>query len=316
MIVQCPPPKMAAISRTSLTPPVMAKGSYLFQNIDLEKHWKYCMELQHQWSRNFSKPPDGNLAWMMNLFRKNSAITFVWVSEQLDGGGISQPRTFYYLSELYDNPAQRSMDTVSPGWSHLKQHLLALIEILKAADEKQSLSEDLILSVHNILMLGHGDVVGGGYREVPASMGSHIFPDHTNIPDIMRELISEYNSESDRKCDSFERASQLLLRISSLHPFEDGNGRLGRLLWCFSLLRDGLPFPPILLNDRDKYRKCIIEDSRMLQLQDKIGYCPCLISLTVVCIREKWENFINNLSLEDPEGCSMIVTFLSQNGIE
>ena len=245
-------------------------------------------------------------------FRKNSAITFVWVAEQLDGGppnDISQTSAYYFLSELYDNPTQAS--SIRPG-STLSQHLLALIEILKAADEEQNLSEDLIQSVHKILTLGRttDGVRGGEYRQAPASMGSHIFPDHTSIPYVMSSLVSEYNQ---RDCDMFERASWLLLHISSLHPFDDGNGRLGRLLWCFSLICDGLPFPLIQHNDHNKYIKSIIEDSRGIQIDTM--HCPRLTSLTVVCIREKWENFINNLSLENPNGYYMIVTFLSRKGV-
>ena len=311
-------PKMAAISRAP-KPPFMSQIDSQFQSSDLEKHWKYCIELQKQWSREFLK--DGTLSWAMTRFKKNSAITFVWVAEQLDGrhaNDISQTYAYGVLSKLYDKQNSESMKhqnlTRGSTLLRLKQHLLALMRILKAVDEKQNLSEDLILSVHQDLMKGHivngTQVKGGEYRIVPASTGCHIFPDHSYIPGVMRSIVSEYNCND---CDMFERASWLLLRISSLHPFANGNGRLGRLLWCFSLLRDGLPFLPIPHNDRDKYMKCIIEDSRMLQIDT--GYCPCLTTLTVVHIRETWENFINNLSLEYPIMYSTIVAFISSNGV-
>ena len=243
----------------------------------------------------------------------------MWVAEHLDGrrpNDISQTYAYGILSQLYDKHNSGSgmkSQNLTPGSTLLRlmQHLLALIRILKAADEKQNLSEDLILSVHQDLMKGHivngTQAKGGKYRIIPASTGCHIFPDHFYIPEVMGNIVSEYNCMSSSDCDMFERASWLLLRISSLHPFVDGNGRLGRLLWCFSLLRDGLPFPPIPHNDRDKYMKCIIEDSCVLQIDT--GHCPCLTSLTVVCTKEKWENFINNLSLEYPEGYSLIFAF-------
>ena len=303
-----PDVKMAATPK----PPLMGQRCSLFQNVDLEKRWKYCTKLQNQWIRKFSID-DKYLALRMTTFRKNSAITFVCAVEELDRRHPNQSGVYYVLSQLYDNPD--SPMNIVPGTIllRLKQHLVALRRIIDAADQKQNLSEELILSVYQDLM---GDTRVNdreGYRNVPASIGCHTFPDHTIICNTMGSIVAKYNGFR-RDCDMFERASWLLQRILSLHPFHDGNGRLGRLLWCFSLLRDGLPFLPIPQIDHDKYVKCIIEDSRMLQPQTSLS--PCLTSLTVVSVKEKWENFLSNLSLEYPEGYSMICTFLFNNGLQ
>ena len=315
---------MAAISPPH--PPLMSQSYSQSQYVAPEKQWKYCVELQSEWSK-LSKE-DKHLAEVMTRFRKNSAITFVWVADQLDHGrdlnsSLYQSGSYDVLSQLYDSPdSAMNLDTGHGRYLslELKHHLMALMRIMDAADQKQNLSEELILSVHREIMEGYASIddtqiKGGKYRIVPASIGCHIFPDHTSIPMIMRTIVSEYNesrSEFRGDCDMFERASWLLLRILSLHPFDDKNGRVGRLLWCFSLLRDGLPFIPIPQTDRNKYMKCIIEDSRLLCGQAGYMHSACLTSLTVSCVKEKWENFLNNLSLEYPYGYSMIQLPLEQ----
>ena len=324
---------MAAFSAPADLRPEMAKHCYIFQQIlkvDPEKRCKFCME----WEREFSK--DTVLTEKMTHFRKDSALTFVWVTDKLDGSlphDVSQKDTYRLLSELYDldganeavSNASTPEKTETNAEKHrttqfqLKQHFLALKYLLKAADEKQYLSEDLIRSVHQELMKGlktdKGEPIKAGkYREGPVSAGSHSFPNFKCIPESMKSLVDDYNDKLSHEHDMFELASWLLFRVVSLHPFDDGNGRLCRLLWCFSLLRDGLPFPLTPSDGHDKahdhYVKCIIEDRRKLR-----SCCPCLTSLTVVSIKEKWENFVSNLSFECPQGFKKITKWLNNQGL-
>ena len=194
-------------------PPLMSQSYSQSQYIALEKQWKYCIELQNQWSKLSTE--DKHLAEVMTRFRKNSAIFFVLIA---DGNDVNKNRAknVGILSRLYDNPSSSNpsvkLDPKSPLFP-LKQHLMALIRILDAADQKQDLSEELILSVHRDLMenvrINGIQIKGGNYRIVPARIGCHIFPDHTSIPIIMRSIVGEYNGFR-RDCDMFERASWLL----------------------------------------------------------------------------------------------------------
>lgn len=312
------------------------KHFYLFQEIlkvDPEKHWFYCTELQNQWEHEFSK--DATLVERMAHFKKDSALTFVWVTDKLAGNlpdNVSQKETYRLLSELYDSEDDDEVVSTIPDKKEtnaetdrttqfqLKQHFVALKRIIKAADQKQDLSEKLIRSVHRDLMKGlkteKGEEINAGeYRLGPVSAGHYSFPDHNSIPKSMESLIEDYNKKLKTKHDMFELASWLLYRVVSLHPFEDGNGRLCRLLWCFSLLRDGLPFP-LTLNDghdkaHDHYVKCIKEDRR----KHRSSCCPALSSLTVVSVKEKWENFISNISFEYPQGHEKITKWLEENDL-
>ena len=104
-------------------------------------------------------------------------------------------------------------------------------------------------------------IMAGEYRSGPVSAGHHSFPDHKCIPESMKTLVTDYNSNLNTEHHMFELASWFLYQIVTLHPFEDGNGRICRLLWCYSLIRDGLPFPLTLSDGHEKahdhYVECI-----------------------------------------------------------
>ena len=315
-------------------PPPLSKHFYIFKDIlevDPEKHWKFCQDIQRKWEQEFSK--EEKFLEKMVLYRKVSALTLVWVSDKLDGklpDGMSQQKTYRLLSDVYDLPDDEASPSAMPGNAEtnaetgrvsqfqLKQHVLALKRLLKAADEKADLSEELIKSVHRDLMKGlktdEGEVIKAGqYRSGPVSAGQHAYPAHDCIPENMKKMVENYNRKLGGEHDMFQLASWLLFDVVSLHPFEDGNGRLCRLLWCFSLIRDGLPFPLTLSTGHCKahnhYVKCVIKDRnthRPGNLQ--------LTSLTVVCVKEKWDNFISNLQFEYPEGYERITEWLKRSG--
>lgn len=312
------------------------KHFWLFKEllkVDPEKHWMYCTRLQNRWDREFSK--DSTLVERMARFKKDSALTFVWVTDKLAGNlpdNVSQKETYRLLSELYDleddevvstrpDKTETNAETDRMTQFQLKQHFVALKRIIKAADQKRDLSEQLIKSVHRDLMKGlktekGEEIKAGEYRQGPVSAGHYSFPDYESIPKSMESLVDDYNKKlKAANHDMFELASWLLYRVVSLHPFEDGNGRLCRLLWCFSLLRDGLPFPLTLSDGHDKahdhYVKCIIEDRR----KHRSSCCPALTTLTVVSIKEKWENFISNISFEYSQGHEKITEWLEKNDL-
>jgi Fic family protein len=79
-------------------------------------------------------------------------------------------------------------------------------------------------------------------------------PDHSSVPGFMNMLIKDINQ---RKEHPVIVASFLHHRFVAIHPFEDGNGRVGRLLTNFFLMANG--YPPIVLrkSDRKRYYSCL-----------------------------------------------------------
>ena len=114
--------------------------------------------------------------------------------------------------------------------------------------DKQPLSSALICVAHRMLMTDmlREDglrVEAGSYRTTPASAGWHQFPPATCIDRSMKDLVQAYNERAaDTAEDPFVLAAWLSYEFVSIHPFEDGNGRMCRLLLNMALLTHGVPF--------------------------------------------------------------------------
>lgn len=73
-------------------------------------------------------------------------------------------------------------------------------------------------------------------------------------PALMTDLVAWYNNASQEgSLSALELASLFHYRYIRIHPFEDGNGRIARLLVNFILLRAGYPMIIVRSNDKDKY---------------------------------------------------------------
>lgn len=83
-------------------------------------------------------------------------------------------------------------------------------------------------------------------------------------PALMRDLVEWYNTVvQENNLSAIELASLFHYRYIRIHPFEDGNGRIARLLVNFILLRAGYPMIIVRSNDKNRYlsilNKCDIE---------------------------------------------------------
>ncbi len=122
-------------------------------------------------------------------------------------------------------------------------HFRCIDLIIDRAEER--LTESLIKELHSILKMGTSDsrkewFIVGDYKRLPNEVGGN----ETTAPeDVHREikaLLKEYNS---KKRKSFEDIIDLHQRFEAIHPFQDGNGRVGRLVMFKECLANGcVPF--------------------------------------------------------------------------
>ncbi|MBR3683038.1 MAG: Fic family protein [Tidjanibacter sp.] len=122
-------------------------------------------------------------------------------------------------------------------------HFRCIDLIIDRAEEK--LTENLIKELHLILKSGTSDsrkewFTIGDYKRLPNEVGGN----ETTAPeDVHREikaLLKEYNA---KKRKSFEDIIDLHQRFEAIHPFQDGNGRVGRLVMFKECLANGyVPF--------------------------------------------------------------------------
>ncbi|MBO5697512.1 MAG: Fic family protein [Alistipes sp.] len=129
-------------------------------------------------------------------------------------------------------------------------HFRCIDLIIDRAEER--LTESLIKELHLILKSGTSDsrkdwFTVGDYKRLPNEVGGN----ETTAPeDVHREikaLLKEYNG---KKRKSFEDIIDLHQCFEAIHPFQDGNGRVGRLVMFKECLANG--YVPFIITDELK----------------------------------------------------------------
>lgn len=120
------------------------------------------------------------------------------------------------------------------------------VALTMIGEEKLPLVSRVILKAHETLMTaGEGDrFTPGAYRKQSVRVGNLVPPSAPEIPKLMADLERYINEPSD--LPPLIRAGLVHIQFETIHPFLDGNGRIGRLLIVLMLIDNGLLESPIL----------------------------------------------------------------------
>ncbi len=132
------------------------------------------------------------------------------------------------------------------------KNLARVMEYKRAKARSSELSKDLILRLHRMLIGGIDDGIAGRFRQPGeyVRVGMHIAPAPERVEGMMDDLLAEYSS--DLGSYFLDKIARFHLDFENIHPFCDGNGRLGRVLINFQLIQLGLP--RLILRNADKER--------------------------------------------------------------
>jgi Fic family protein len=154
-------------------------------------------------------------------------------------------------------------------YEEMKGHDVALKLVYElAADKERNLSEKFIRELNEILLVRpfYKEAITpdgqptrrlikiGEYKSFPNSVrlaNGEIFhyPTATETPALMHDLLNWYNEVS-TKLHAVEVAAQLHYKFVCIHPFDDGNGRIARLLMNYHLLKND--YLPVIIKSADK----------------------------------------------------------------
>ena len=137
-----------------------------------------------------------------------------------------------------------------------------LARVVSYTDKKakgQELTLSVILSLHKMLISNIRDDIAGRFRGDGeyVRVGSHIAPAPQEVIERLEKMLAEYNATSHESI--IKRIARLHLAFEYTHPFIDGNGRIGRVINNYLLIREG--FVPINIKfiDRKKYYEAFKE---------------------------------------------------------
>lgn len=130
------------------------------------------------------------------------------------------------------------------------KNLALVMEYVKKKAQAEEVSEQLILLLHEMLITTINQNIAGRFRKAHeyVRVGSHIAPAPEHIERMLETILIDYSS--DHSTYFIDKISKFHLDFETLHPFNDGNGRIGRVLINYQLFRLG--FPGIIIRDKEK----------------------------------------------------------------
>ena len=130
------------------------------------------------------------------------------------------------------------------------KNLASAIEYLMDNPEKE-ISVELILKLHKTLLTNIRDEIAGRFRSGKewVRVGTHIGANPEFVNGFMHDLVRDYNSDNGEYF--LEKIAYFHAEFENIHPFGDGNGRIGRLLTNEQL--DMLGLPPIIIPNKSKF---------------------------------------------------------------
>lgn len=139
------------------------------------------------------------------------------------------------------------------------KNLARVVSYIDKKAKKQELSLEVILFLHKMLISNIRDDVAGRFRndDEYVRVGNHIAPNPKEVVGRLEKMLAEYNAASHENI--IKRIAKLHLAFEHTHPFCDGNGRIGRVINNYLLIREG--FVPINIKfiDRKKYYEAFRE---------------------------------------------------------
>ena len=171
-------------------------------------------------------------------------IELTYNSNHIEGSSLTHEQTRYIFetNTLGTETGSINVDDVIETANHFR--LVSLI----IDNAKSMLTEEFIKELHLILKNGTSDsrkdlFAVGDYKKLPNEVSgmNTVIPEE--VSGKMKELLNEYNAKEEISIDD---VLDFHVKFEKIHPFQDGNGRVGRLIMFKECLKHNIvPFIPV-----------------------------------------------------------------------
>lgn len=171
-------------------------------------------------------------------------IDLTYNSNHIEGSTLTHDQTRYiFETNTIGAMGAVKVDDVVETANHFKCIDMVIDSVAYA------LSESFIKRLHAVLKNGTGDsrldwFAVGEYKKMPNEVGGKETTSPEDVGVQMKKLLADYNAD---KKKTFDDLLDFHYRFESIHPFQDGNGRVGRLLLFKECLRNGIV--PFIISD-------------------------------------------------------------------
>ena len=168
-------------------------------------------------------------------------IELTYNSNHIEGSRLSHDQTRYIYETNTIGIAEQAVNV--DDIIETSNHFRCIDLVISQA--KKPLTEKLIKQLHRILKTGTSDsgkdwFVVGDYKKLPNEVGGRSTTAPEQVSSQMKELLNRYNQTEEK---NFEEIVEFHYQFESIHPFQDGNGRVGRLILFKECLKNNIvPF--------------------------------------------------------------------------
>jgi len=168
-----------------------------------------------------------SLGYAGGIYHKTQ-IELTYNSNHIEGSSLTHEQTRYIFetNTIGVEDGSLNVDDVIETANHFR--LVSLI----IDNAKSVLTEEFIKKLHLLLKNGTSDsrkdwFAVGDYKKLPNEVGGMNTTLPEEVPEKMKELLDEYNAKEEKSLDD---VLDFHVKFEKIHPFQDGNGRVGRLI--------------------------------------------------------------------------------------
>jgi excisionase family DNA binding protein len=220
---------------------------------------------------------------ILNRLHRNLEIEYTYNSNAIEGNTLTLRETQLVIREGVTINGKSLNDHLEA-----KNHPKAIEYIESLAKQKdivRILQEKDVLKIHELIFSGILENAGN-YRncQVYIEGSDQSPPSACEIPDLMKQLLQWLNNNPE-ELRPIELAAVFHHKLASIHPFDDGNGRVSRLLTNLLLINNGYTLTTIKRIDRKKYYDT-------LQKADRGNLQP-FVNFIARCVEQSLDIYLN-----------------------
>ena len=182
-------------------------------------------------------------------------LALTYNTNSIEGSTLTEPETAAILFQDAALPDKSIIEQME-----VKNHQAAFRYLTRYLTQGGDVTEEMILKLHGILMNGIREDAGNYRRHGVRIVGSNVVTaNYLKVPVLMESLLKDIQ-RGEKVVIGF--SARVHSRFEQMHPFSDGNGRIGRLILVVMLLKEDLA-PAIISQKKRRFYMLYLNQSQL-----------------------------------------------------